>query len=221
MENLQEEIKRIKDLFTEEKLYGNSINEGCTSCTAAEMEEELEKDGYSVYKRGTTSSACDSTINTTPHLKCVKDWFDTDSNFKNTYQIFPWKQGCVIHVVINGKKLPFLTNRGKSNLLITFFEKGTFKGENKAFAITVTFDTPFDLPNPVKHFTEKPYTGIEKIQIRGVYDDNCKIKSLWMVMVKDENGENTVLTEMVSTQTQNDTIKKIIKIKIKCKKNYY
>lgn len=199
MDNINEQIERIKSLFTEERLYGNLINEGCTSCSEQEMEDELESKGYSVYKRGKTDANCLTTVNSTPHLKCVKDFFDGDSNYSGKYEAFEWKRGCVLHVELSGKKLPFYSSLPNSNISITIFEKGTWKGKEKTFVITVKFSTPFDKPNPVTGFWDKGYDGIKKVQIRGELDDNCKIKQLETVMIEDEEGRNTVSINMSTT----------------------
>ena len=211
MDNINEEIERIKSLFTEDRLYGNLINESCASCTEQEMEDELESKGYSVYKRGKTDSDCLTTIGSTPHLKCVKAFFDGDSDWSGNYEVFEWKNGCVIHGVISNKALPFASTR-KGKIILTVYEKGTFMSNQKTFAITLEVNTPFDLPKTT-HFTEKNYEGIKKFQIRGIIDDSCNIKDLYMVMIEDKDGKNTTNTKMINTINQLGTINKLFKLK--------
>ena len=49
--SLDNEIKRIKSLFTEERLYGNLINEDCADCDDCDqndMAKYLNQNGYYV-----------------------------------------------------------------------------------------------------------------------------------------------------------------------------
>jgi hypothetical protein len=57
MNNIKEEIKRIKSLFNEERLYGNIINEGdCDDCSKSEMIQKLNSSGYMIRKRSSVNN---------------------------------------------------------------------------------------------------------------------------------------------------------------------
>lgn len=209
MDNIKEQIERIKSLFTEERLYGNLINESC-GCSVEEMEDELESEGYSVYKRGKTDSNCKTTVNATPHLKCIKTFFDGNTDYKNKYEMFEWKRGCVINVKVEGKKFAAYSTKGSTNIFITVFENGTFQGEKKTFVITIKFDTPFDMAGSKEGLMDKAREGIEEIEIRGVMDDDCNIKDLKTVKITDKKGKDTVSIKMEGSRTYYKTMGKLL-----------
>ena len=211
MDNIKEEIERIKSLFTEERLYGNLISEDCDSCSETDMVDELKDKGYSVYNKskGVTSADCDSTVSSTPHLSCVKTILDDLGLDK--YQIIKWRTGCIIFLPKTSGKFELYSGQPMS-LNITFFENGTFKGENKTFLIELTFDDNIDVSKFVGYMDKDRY-NIKYIQIRGIYDDSCNITNLYYTRIKDGDGAHTLTYKYDPTVIKNNTDMEIGSIK--------
>jgi len=62
MKSLNEEIKRIKSLFNETRLYGNMISEGdCDDCSQSEMISKLKSVGFDIRKKDSVgNNMCES-----------------------------------------------------------------------------------------------------------------------------------------------------------------
>ena len=113
--NLKEEIKRIKSLFSEERLYGNLVtetnpdtdNDGKISGKEfRDSGSEINRDeaikfikakgGVSIFN----VEDCDEVIDNTPHLKCVEEAFEESTTLKDDYVPFHQSRsaGCAIQV---------------------------------------------------------------------------------------------------------------------------
>jgi hypothetical protein len=123
MDNLKEEIERIKSLFTEEKLYGNTINEVCDDVDDAK--EFLKDKGYSVYNLNKSQSE--------QKAKCK---FPSD------------KLDCVAKVLRdNGIKYSQFDHEGKCVITVSDSPSGEdrtymFVNKNNEYAFRKIFNSP-------------------------------------------------------------------------------
>lgn len=196
--NIKEEINRIKELFSDDNLYGNLITESC-ACSDGDMIDEL-KDDYLIVAKS-SSSTCDSKIDSIPWLKCVKDGLNAAGK---SFNVFEQDGACSIG--FDGKSNEFVIN-GIDNWIPTpgslhkratlqFWDEGTFKGENNTFAVLVewtramatTRDYEYISDGEKKQFYVE-WPTITKIILRGSVDDNCKIKQLFITEIVGGSGK--------------------------------
>lgn len=195
--NIKEEINRIKELFSDDNLYGNLITESC-ACSDGDMIDEL-KDDYIIVKKS-SSSTCESKIDDIPWLKCVKDGLN---NAGKSFNVFEQDGACSIYYDAKGKE--FVIN-GIDNwiptpgalhkkALLQFWEDGTFKGENNTFAVLVEWTRPIATTRDYEYVSNGDrkqfyveWPTISKIILRGSVDDNCKIKQLFITEIIGGSG---------------------------------
>ena len=110
MNDLKEEILRIKSLFNDDRLYGNLIKEAYAEDTDGdgnidkdEAMDFLYDQGFNILKGGSSSKdTCDTDVDSIPHLKCVKKILDDNSIDYDVYKQGTL-EGCVILVTIKNK----------------------------------------------------------------------------------------------------------------------
>jgi hypothetical protein len=195
MDNLNEEILRIKSLFNNGRLYGNLIEEqyatdtdGDGNIDADEATLFLYDQGYKVLKGGSSSNdTCKTDIDTIAHLKCVKDILESKNIDYDVYKQGEL-EGCVILVTVKGKKLGWLKNKPLSNITFSFWEKGHYKGEDHTFAIDVYFKTEIDHVDPSKFWGPKKVEKVRNVVFRGSYGDDCKVEKMWTSEITGKGG---------------------------------
>ena len=228
MKNINEEIERIRSLFTEERLYGNLIKEhDCTDLDAA-IERVKKSPKHTVYKTSggkIISDTCKSEIalatagSSQFHLKCVKQLFD-DLNL--SYEIFKQgpTEGCVIHVNSYNKKMKWrfenksrkdvsgegwsLDPKTKVDHSITFWENGSY-AETKSgdiliqsFAIKVTYSPPLKLNEYDRDF----YKGLFKL--------NLEPEEIEEIIIRGAIDDDCKITDMYINKAIIDGGEKII-----------
>ncbi len=145
---IEKEIERIKSLFTEERLYGNLVNEDCSDCadcTKSDMADYLDDNGYYVKKVDTNTTIDDEGCKNGDFYNKVWDNMKTvaDSEGLGTVEIFKdSRYGCSISV---GFKSKATTDPYYVNLQLW---------EDKDFVLTKTYYSPKDgtntSGNPIK-----------------------------------------------------------------------
>lgn len=222
--SLKEEIKRIKSLFTEERLFGNLV-EGENPDTDEDGKidsEEFKDTGNTISvddaqeflkkSAGLTyfdDKDCDQVVEDTPHLKCVKDAFDSVAYLKDEDQTFFQSSdtGCAIQITRLNAIFDFQPlidliydssqyTASNTNLTITFWERGKYKSETKTFAIYLQFNTPltnfytFD-----KSGKQIDNEKISAIRLRGGLKDDCTIKNLWYTEIETKGKTKFITTK--------------------------
>jgi len=124
MDTLKEELERIKSLFTEERLYGNSINEVCDD--EEEAKTFLKSKGYSVYNLNKTKEEQKEMCKfPSDNLDCVAKIL-RDNGIK--YSQFDHEGKCIITV-----------NDSKGDVKKTY----QFMNKNNEYAFRYRNDVPF------------------------------------------------------------------------------
>jgi hypothetical protein len=124
MDTLKKEIERIKSLFTEERLYGNSINEVCDD--EEEAKTFLKGKGYSVYNLNKTKEDQKELCKfPSDNLDCVAKIL-RDNGIK--YSQFDHEGKCIITV-----------NDSKGDVKKTY----QFMNKNNEYAFRYRNDVPF------------------------------------------------------------------------------
>lgn len=238
--NLKEEINRIKSLFTEERLYGNLVNEtaenpdkdGNKVISKAEFkdtgfeitpEEAMEFIDSSSDKKILRIEDCDTVIENTGHLKCVKEAFDDSSVWEGREQIFKQSAsvGCAIQMTrvnayldVNFMKTIF-DNKSEYNptntlSTLTFWQFGRYKGLQKTFALLMEFKDP--IPKCVYFDSGKSMTvtDVKFIRLRGGMNDSCDITDLYMDQVEHSKGVNNLSDSPITTFGEINTVKKLL-----------
>lgn len=239
--NLKEEIKRIKSLFTEERLYGNLVNEtaenpdkdGNKIISKAEFkdtgfeitpEEAMEFIDSSSDKKILRIEDCDTVIENTGHLKCVKEAFDDSSVWKGREQIFKQSAsvGCAIQMTRVNAYLDFefiknLTFEGSteynpSNTLstLTFWQFGRYKGLQKTFALLMEFKTPIPKAKYDDGGEAKTVNDVKFIRLRGGINDSCDVTDLYLDQIEHKKGINNLSDTKISTFSEINTVKKLL-----------
>lgn len=165
MNNLKEEIERIKSLFTEEKLYGNAINEVCDD--EEEAKTFLKSKGYSVYDLNKTEEEQKEMCKfPSDNLDCVAKAL-RDNNIK--YSQFDHEGKCVITV-----------SDSPSGKDITHM----FVNKNNEYAILKIFNPP----NTFKQLDDTETIKYKKLEFRGEFicvDEGIKVEGSWVRFLKD------------------------------------
>ncbi len=205
--NLKEEIERIKSLFTEERLFGNIIEStnpdkdnnkkiDSSEFEASGGEINIKQAKEFIRKSGNLTvldvEDCDSTVNSIPHLKCIKEALDGDSRFKDIYELFLQSKtiGCTfqitrINAYLDNTTLNDIITEGDYNaentkLTLTLWQKGNYMGEKKTFALLMEFNDPVK----VNGVDAKNFEEVKEIRLRGSLDDSCKITNVWIAELK-------------------------------------
>tara|TARA_R100000697_G_scaffold65520_1_gene78255 strand:- start:1941 stop:2621 length:681 start_codon:yes stop_codon:yes gene_type:complete len=196
--NIKEEISRIKELFSDDNLYGNLITESC-ACSDGDMIDEL-KDDYIIVKKS-SSSTCESKIDDIPWLKCVKDGLNAAGK---SFNVFEQDGACSIYYDAKGKEFNLSgiedwspTKGGMhKQALLQFWEDGTFKGEDNTFAILVEWMGAIPNKTTYKYVTDGDekflhiaFPMMKKITLRGTVDNNCKIKKVYITEIVNERNK--------------------------------
>jgi hypothetical protein len=212
---LKEEIERIKSLFTEERLFGNlvEVDNPDKNMDKKIDSDELEDAGGEIgikqakefiRKSGKVTvldvEDCDVTVESVPHLKCVKDALD-DSDFKDMYQLFHQSLtiGCTFQITRVNRILDFeklsdaITGdytSSNTKLTITFWERGKYQGEKKTFAIFMEFSTPL---TKIEGIGGKTHNNVDWFRLRGSIDDSCNVTNVWMDQIHERtNGTDNL-----------------------------
>ena len=196
--SINNEIKRIKSLFTDERMYGNLINESC-SCSDADMVDELSDTHY-VTKKDPNQVANKNCINNIENtwLKCVKDSYDSASI--TDYEIFDYNNGgCSIIYEFNSKNVEDMVwgvSLTPVQGVVQFWEKGNFDGNEKTFVAKwysrgakLDKNVMVDFRSEGGNKNIWVTTGdIKGYTIRGSVDGNCKITSAFITNVYQTSG---------------------------------
>ena len=226
--NLKEEIERIKSLFTEERMFGNLVREVENpdknidkKIDSSELEDvggyiSIKQAKEFIRKSGKLTvldvEDCDTTVDNTPHLKCVKEAL-VDSKFKDMYQLFHQSMtiGCAFQITrFNGilEGIEAFTDAitgdysvSNTKLTLTIWEKGKYKGNKKTFALLLEFDTPLAKIDGIGDIvTEK----VSWVRLRGVLNDSCDINNIWVDQIYSNRGEHSGLNNLTKMNRIND-----------------
>jgi hypothetical protein len=129
MKNINEEIKRIKSLFTEERLYGNLVEQTDQDCIDKLTDDDGDK--YKIFKVGSEEGKDQSCIPDGSNLKKISEFFSTKG-----VEYTVSKQGYY------GCFLDFTKEVGDKYKRLLFWER------NNIFKIVVT-----------SRFNNKPFTA--------------------------------------------------------------
>lgn len=173
MSNLKEEIERIKSLFNEERLYGNTLNETCDN--EDEAIELLTDKGYSIYDLNASSSEQKEMCkNPSDKLDCVSKLL-RDNNIK--YSQFDHEGKCVITV-----------DDDKDGVE----KKYMFVNKDNEYAFSKSSKTPFTLKelDPTKKYKSIELRGTflcteDSIEVEYSYDRYIEEGSTSWVKSKD------------------------------------
>jgi len=206
MNNINEEIERIKSLFSDNRLYGNLVNEACTE---REAKDKLKSLNYGVFKKGETGSGCD--IDSITHLKCVNRLLLAAGIPAGDITIFKDKAtygGCVIVVE---KKIKSLAGHAqlKGDMILAFYQKGNFKFKDKTFALRVTFDDEFN-SRSIKDVSGDLLEDISQYTYRGYYGDDCKNLKMFLVDAIHGGSDKVKTEEITNAKTVEQLIKLIV-----------
>ena len=185
---LNEEINRIKSLFTNERLYGNLVNEACDN--EGEAIAFLQSKNYIVR----ASNEGDLCINPRTELGKIYEKYKIDSTL--SFQSGTSPDGCYLGVFLKAK-----TGRVNHFYLVNLFEKGL--NENNRFNMYFMFDD--------SHSCEKEVTiGGRTIKImitKDGYDSATgefgaglkfvKIEGDWTTDGSDYKLSNTVIVKLM------------------------
>jgi len=203
---LKEEIERIKSLFTEERLFGNLIEDdnpdkdNDKKIDYAEFEDagseiniKQAKEFIRASGEGTVLDIedCDTTVKSVPHLKCIKEALDSDSRFKKIYELFKQSEtiGCTFQLTRIKAYLDNTTLNGlitgdyipsNTKLSLTLWQKGRYKGNKKTFALLMEFTKPIEF----KLGNDREYEKVKEVRLRGSLDNNCKIEHVWIAELR-------------------------------------
>lgn len=242
--SLKEEIKRIKSLFTEERLFGNLVEgenpdtdkdgkidseefkDAGNTISADDAQEFLKKSAGLTYF---DDKDCDQVVEDTPHLKCVKDAFDSVAYLKDEDQTFFQSSdtGCAIQItrlnaifdfkpLIDTIEYSSEYTASNTNLTITFWERGKYMGETKTFAIYLQFNTPLtNFYTYNKNNDPKDNKEVSAIRLRGGLKDDCTIKNLYTteIVTKGKTKFITSKNEFGNISDVNTVSKLVSKIK--------
>lgn len=179
MSNLKKEIERIKSLFNEERLYGNTLNETCDN--EDEAIELLTDKGYSIYDLNASSAEQKEMCkNPSDKLDCVSKLL-RDNNIK--YSQFDHEGKCVITV-----------DNDKGGVE----KKYMFVNKDNEYAFSQSSKTPFPLKklDPTKKYKSLEFRGTflcteDSIEVEYSYDRYIEEGSTSWVKSKDNTKYKT------------------------------
>jgi len=165
MNNLKEEIERIKSLFSEERLYGNSINETCDD--EEEAKTFLMSKGYSVYDLNKTAEEQKEMCKfPSDNLDCVTKAL-RDNNIK--YSQFDHEGKCVITVSDSS------SDEDKTYM---------FVNKNNEYAYLKIFNTP----KTFKTLDDTETIKYKQVEFRGEFicvGEGIQVEGSWVRFLKD------------------------------------
>lgn len=110
--NIKEEINRIKSLFTEERLYGNLVNETCDDL--GDAVEFLQTQGYTITKNDDTPC-----IGPNTDISVAFNEAKSISGSRHIYRVDTTKYGCRLKIF---NKYPNVTQREGRIFTINLYE---------------------------------------------------------------------------------------------------
>jgi len=158
---LKEEIKRIKELFDDNRLYGNLVNEACTEQEALDTLHALNK--YDIKADSDIDTEC---LAPGSLLKKLYDYYQTNKSTMHLKVIRPGKQGNYCYLEVNRIGKWSDGTKYKQRLVV-------YEDDKIAKATYETVDPNEQLPaNLIKLMGWKGSEITNRIRVQGLYDDS-------------------------------------------------
>lgn len=182
--NIKEEISRIKSLFTEERLYGNLVNETCDDL--GDAVEFLQTQGYTITKNDDTPC-----IGPNTDISVAFNEAKSISGSRHIYRVDTTKYGCRLKIF---NKYPNVTQREGMIFTINLYEDSEQKQFTAYYMLKQEDCCNKSIGGLTKNFYDLEVGGVSLLKLRYI-----KIWGTWKVSSGEivlENSEvDAILNE--------------------------